>query len=156
MKKQIKKQNFKRYTVPHRRKREGKTDYKKRLALLKMGLPRLVVRRSLRNMNAQLVSYSSEGDKIEISSHTNELQKLGWKYSPGNISSAYLTGLYAAKKALKKGISDAILDIGLFTPTPKTRLFAVLKGAVDAGLKIPHNESVLPEEEIVSGAKIRY
>ncbi|MDK2384746.1 MAG: 50S ribosomal protein L18, partial [Candidatus Korarchaeota archaeon] len=33
-----------RYKVRFRRRREGKTDYKKRLALLKSGLPRMVVR----------------------------------------------------------------------------------------------------------------
>ena len=41
----------KRYSVKFRRRREGKTNYKKRLAFVKSDLPRLVVRRSNKYLN---------------------------------------------------------------------------------------------------------
>jgi len=33
-------------------------------------------------------------------------------------------------------------------------VFAALKGMVDAGLEIPHGDSVLPEEDRINGAHI--
>ena len=47
--------NKKTYTVPFRRKREGKTNYKKRLGLLKSKSLRLVVRKSNKHILVQLV-----------------------------------------------------------------------------------------------------
>ena len=44
----------------YRRKREGKTDYRKRLRLLLSGKPRLVIRRSLRDISAQVIEYYLE------------------------------------------------------------------------------------------------
>ena len=43
--------------VPFKRKREGKTDYKKRLKLLSSSKPRLVIRKSLKNMTVQIIEY---------------------------------------------------------------------------------------------------
>ncbi len=53
----------KKRTVPHRRKREAKTNYKKRLALLKSGEYRLVLRKTTNTMIAQIVEYHVDGDK---------------------------------------------------------------------------------------------
>jgi large subunit ribosomal protein L18 len=63
-------------------------------------------------------------------------------------------GLAIGYKALAKGIRKAILDIGLHRPTPQSRVFAVLKGALDAGLEVPHDEDVLPEDDRISGAHV--
>ena len=54
------------YTVKYRRKREGRTNYKKRLELLKSGSPRLVIRKSNTSITLQLVMYESDGDKVLI------------------------------------------------------------------------------------------
>ena len=51
--------------------------------------------------------------------------------------------LFAAK-AKKAGQDRAILDIGLNRATPGARVFAALKGAVDAGLEIPYGEEIVP------------
>ena len=51
-------------SVPFRRKREGRTDYKKRLAMLKSGKARLVVRKTLKNIYAQIIKYDAKGDII--------------------------------------------------------------------------------------------
>ena len=46
-------------------------------------------------------------------------------------------------KAKKEGIPKAVLDIGLTAPTKGSRLFAVLNGALDAGMEVPHDDSKL-------------
>jgi large subunit ribosomal protein L18 len=61
--------------------------------------------------------------------------------------------LFAAK-AKKARYDRAILDIGLNRATPGARVFAALKGAVEAGLEIPHGEEILPSDERVRGAHI--
>jgi len=40
------------------------------------------------------------------------------------------------------------------TPVKGSRVFAALKGAVDAGLKVPHSESILPDESRIKGEHI--
>jgi large subunit ribosomal protein L18 len=144
-----------RYRVPFRRRREGKTNYHKRLALLKSGKPRLVVRKTLNHHVAQIVVYDPKGDKTLVSAHTRELMRdFGWKGHCGNTPSAYLVGLLIGYKALEKGISEAILDIGLHPPTKGSSIFAILKGAVDAGLNVPHSEEIYPSEDRIRGETI--
>lgn len=143
-----------RYSVKFRRRREGRTDYAKRAKMLASNLPRLVVRKSIKYITAQLISYSPEGDRTIATANSIELKKLDWKYNCKNISAAYLTGLLLGKRAVAAGVEKAILDIGLYTTTKGSRLFAALKGAVDAGLKIPHNPKVLPDSKRIAGQHI--
>ncbi len=143
-----------RYKVPYRRRREGKTNYRKRLRLLLSRKPRLVVRITNRRVIAQIVEYHPDGDKVLVGVDSSMLTKYGWKGDLNNTPAAYLTGLLVGKKALEKGIREAILDIGLHTPTRGGRVFAVLKGAVDAGLDVPHSEEVLPDESRIRGEHI--
>jgi len=137
-----------------KRKRIGLTNYKKRLSLVSSKKHRLVVRRSLNNITAQIVEYKNEGDIVLISANTKELAKYGWKCSTKNIPSSYLTGLLIGKKATKKNIKDSILDIGLQRPIKKGVLYALLKGAIDSGLNIDHNKNILPEESRIKGEHI--
>jgi large subunit ribosomal protein L18 len=140
--------------LPHRRKREGKTDYKVRLRLLKSRKPRFVVRKSLNNIICQIVKFDPEGDKVVVSANSKELKKFGWKFHCGNIPSAYLTGFLCAEKAKKHKVSEVILDLGLYESTPGNRLYSALRGAIDGGLEIPHSEDILPKPERVSGQHI--
>ncbi|MHA1298253.1 MAG: 50S ribosomal protein L18 [Candidatus Helarchaeota archaeon] len=144
-----------RYRVPFRRRREGKTDYYYRKRLLVSGIPRLVVRKSLRHFTVQIIDAEIKGDKILVSAHSKELiRDFGWKAGCGSIPAAYLTGLLAGYKAMKKGINKVILDIGIFRPIRKTRLFAALKGALDADLEVPHSEDILPDDDHIQGLHI--
>ena len=102
----------KRIIVQYRRKTEGRTDYYRRLSLLKSGKPRLVIRKTLKNIIIQLVEYVPNGDKIIVAYNTKSLTKLGWKHSNKNISAAYLGGLMIGKLALGKKTNEAILDLG--------------------------------------------
>ncbi|MEK6808858.1 MAG: 50S ribosomal protein L18 [Nanoarchaeota archaeon] len=142
------------YTVKFRRRREGITDYYKRLRLLKSGMPRLVIRKFLNTISAQIVTYSKHGDNVIVSAHSKELNDIGWNMSKGNIPSAYLVGLLLGKKALKKNINSAILDLGLITSTKGSRIYSALKGAIDAGIDVPCNKEVLPAENRIKGNHI--
>ena len=137
-----------------RRKREGKTHYKKRLKILLSNKFRLVLRKSLNSIKASIVQYDAKGDRILFTVDSKTLGKFGWKGHTGNLPSAYLTGMIAGKKAVKKGVKEAILDIGLNNSTKGSRLYAALAGAIDAGMKIPSNTEVLPSIERISGGHI--
>jgi large subunit ribosomal protein L18 len=128
-----------------RRRREVRTDYHQRLRLLKSGKPRLVARKSNKHTTAQLVSPGPDGDETIASAHSSDLEDHGWEAPTGNLPAAYLTGFLAGKRALDAGLEEAVLDIGLNTATPGSKVFAVQEGAIDAGLDIPHNEDVLAE-----------
>ena len=141
-------------TVPHRRKREGRTNYKKRLKLLQSGKPRLVVRKSLKGVYATLVEYREKGDKILAAASAADLKKLGWTFNAGNLPSAYLVGLILGTKAKKGNVNEAILDIGLYSPVKKSRLYAALAGVLDAGVHVPHSDEVLPQKDRIEGKHI--
>lgn len=142
------------YTVKFRREREGFTDYRKRLKLLSSKKPRLVVRKSSRNIQASLIEYNKKGDIIKVCSHSNILRKFGWPYSTKNIPAAYLVGFLLGKKARKSRLEEAILDIGYYKSVKGSRIYAVLAGALDAGLKVPHNKEILPAKERITGTHI--
>ncbi len=137
-----------RYRVQLRRRREGKTDYQARKAMVISGKPRLVVRNSLKNASAQIIAAKTSGDEVLAAAHSHELKKFDWKASTGNIPSAYLTGLLCGLRAKKAGVEEAVLDIGLIPPTKGSRLFAVLSGVVDAGVEVPFNEEKLVKERL--------
>jgi large subunit ribosomal protein L18 len=143
------------YNLKLKKRRKGITDYKKRLKLLLSGKPRLVVRKSLKNINVQIVGYVDKGDKVLAVAHSSQLKKLGWNAGTGNLPSAYLTGLLVGQKAKKQGIKDAVLDVGLNVPTKGGRLYAALRGVIDAGINVPHSKDVLPSDDRIKGAHIK-
>jgi large subunit ribosomal protein L18 len=144
-----------RYCVQFRRRREGKTNYKSRKAFVLSGKPRLVTRITLKNVIAQIITAKPHGDEVLVSAHSRELTKTyGWKASKKNIPAAYLTGLLCGLKAKSKGIKEAILDIGLHSPSKGAKVFAVLKGVLDAGVNVPYGEEKLPNEKRIKGEHI--
>jgi large subunit ribosomal protein L18 len=143
-----------RFTVTKRRKREGKTDYKKRIQLLMSKTPRLVIRKSLKNIMLQVIDYSPAGDKVMLTVNSKDLQKIGWKANTNNLPACYLCGYLFGKKALEKKIGKCVLDLGMQSSVKKASLFAALKGVVDAGLAVPHSENVFPEEKRIKGEHI--
>jgi len=143
-----------RYCVQLRRRKEGKTDYKARKALVISGKPRLVVRNTLKNVIAQIIVAKPHGDEVLVSAHSRELKKYEWKAHAGNLPSAYLTGLLCGLKAKAQGVKEVILDIGLHSPSKGARVFAMLKGVLDAGVHVPHSEEKLPDEKRIEGEHI--
>ena len=142
------------YTVQFRRKREGSTDYRKRLKIVVSNKPRMVARKSLAGIQAAIIEYRKEGDMTKAAAHSSQLKKIGWKYGTGNLPAAYLVGFLLGKKAKDAKIKEAILDIGLNKSVKGSRIYALLAGALDAGLSIPHNDEVLPSKDRISGKHI--
>ena len=144
-----------RYRVPFRRRREGRTDYRRRAALLRGGVARAVVRKSNKNVRVQFVEYKNNGDVVVASAVSTELAELGWTGSGKSTPGAYLTGLLAGKRAKEKGLAEAVLDIGLHEPTKGAVVFAALKGIVDAGVEVPHSDDVMPLKDRISGKHMK-
>ncbi|MEM2909062.1 MAG: 50S ribosomal protein L18 [Candidatus Bilamarchaeaceae archaeon] len=136
------------YEVSFRRRREGKTRFDKRLAYIKSGLPRMVVRKSNRYVRVQFIEFFPEGDRCIITVDGARLKKvLGWD-AKRNVWSAYLAGMLAGKEAAKKGVKKFVLDIGMHTPSNGAVVFAALKGAVDSGLETNFDPEKIPEKKL--------
>lgn len=162
--KKIKNNSFhSRFQVKWRRRREGKTNYYKRKRLLIQDKQkynnakyRLVVRISNKNTLCQLIYSRLEGDFILSSSYSNKLCKIGLASGNNNFSTSYINGLYLSKKFFLENFSfsknknkmknnfNVILDTGLARITTGNKIFAAMKGSVDGGFTIPHNEKRFP------------
>ena len=140
------------YKVAFRRRRSALTNYAKRLALVKGEAPRMVVRKSGRGILVQFLEFSAKGDKVIAGSVSKALSKMGW--APRcNAPTAYLCGLLAGKAAVKKGVKEFNLDVGMQTPSKGSVVFAALRGAIDAGLKTNYTEAMI-EDARVNGSLI--
>lgn len=140
--------------VPFARKLSGRTNYRKRLALLKSGLPRLVIRKTLTRIILQLADFEAKGDRVRMTITSDMLEKLGWKHSCKNIPAAYLTGLLIGKMALAAKITQAVPDTGVQSITKGGKIFAAVKGAKDAGLEIAVSDEIVPKSDVISGSHI--
>lgn len=138
------------YRVHFRRARDGRTDYGKRLSLLKSRKARLVFRKTSNYVIVQVVQFESNGDRTVAAASSKDLKKFGFN-GKCNTPSAYLTGLLCGRKAVGKKTADIILDIGLNASSKGGLAYAALKGALDAGLKTNYSEEVLPSEERIAG-----
>ncbi len=140
--------------VQFARKLSGRTNYRKRLALLKSDLPRLVVRKTLTSIILQVAKFELAGDKVMLTLTSKQLRGLGWKHNCKNIPAAYLAGMLIGKMSLAANISKVIPDIGMQSVTKGGKIFAAIKGAKDAGLDIQIGDGIAPSSEVISGAHI--
>lgn len=143
-----------RYRVNFRRRREGRTDYRLRRKLITSRQLRLVIRKTVKHVNIQMIEAKIEGDKVLAHAGTMDLQKYGWKAGTGNLPAAYLTGFLLGKRALCAGLNAGIVDLNRYKITTENRLLAAMKGAIDAGLELPHDKKVLPKSKRVVGSHI--
>ncbi len=145
--------------MPKRRRRENKTDYGKRIKLLKAGVPRIVFRKSNKYIIAQYVTSKEAQDKIEFGVISKDLIMHGWpKENQGSLKSipaAYLTGLLMGKKITDKGLENPIIDFGMNRMSYKTKTYAFLKGVVDSGIKINAKEEIFPEQNRIQGKHLK-
>jgi len=132
---------------------------------------RMIVRITNTDVIAQIAYARIEGDVVIASSYSHELPRYGVKMGLTNYAACYCTGLLLARRVLKKlkldtiyegqtevdgemfavedaeqgpGAFRANLDIGLARTTTGAKIFAVMKGAVDGGIDIPHSEKRFP------------
>jgi len=128
---------------------------------------RLVVRFTNKDVIAQIVSAKIVGDIVVTAAYSHELTRYGAPGGLTNYAAAYATGLLAARRLLTKfNLADkyagnktvngedynveeledgpkpflALLDVGLRRTTTGAKVFAVMKGATDGGINVPHNE----------------
>jgi len=117
---------------------------------LKSGKPRLVIRKSNKYITAQIVESSMSKDKVRAKASSKDLLEIGWtKELSGSLKSlqaAYLTGFLLGKK-LKGKEEQLILDQGLNRNVHGSRIYALVKGALDSGVDIIHDEKILPKDD---------
>ena len=141
--------------MPFRRRREGRTNYHVRYRLILSKKPRVVVRKSNASTTLQLVVAEQLGDKTLLTVNSKELEDFGYTLSKSNLPAAYLTGLLFGKKMLALGNVEGIADIGLHASTRGNRIYAAIKGVVDAGVNVPHSPEIFPEDERIRGEHIK-
>jgi large subunit ribosomal protein L18 len=140
------------YVHTLKRIRDDNTNYRKRAAILIGRHSFVTVKVSDQNVAAQVLKPTPTGDIVIASAHSRELVKQGWKGTLNNLPACYLTGVLVAKKALEKGVKNAVLYIGKDHFT--SRVAACMKGIVDGGVTMPVSEESLPEQERISGQHI--
>ena len=99
-----------------KRRRDGETDYRRRMKLLRGETPRAVVRISNTQTICQLVEFNPDGDIVIASVNGKTLvDKYSWPEdaSRKSIPASYLTGFALAKNAMSSGHESAILDLSL-------------------------------------------
>jgi large subunit ribosomal protein L5e len=128
---------------------------------------RLVARFTNKDIVAQVVKANITGDEVVASAYAHELPKYGMKAGLTNYASAYCVGLLCARRLLAKfgmadlykGVEEAtgedyqveeaddgprpflvVMDTGLKRTSTGSKVFAVMKGALDGGLEIPHSD----------------
>jgi len=132
---------------------------------------RLVVRQANKDITAQIIYARIDGDMVLAAAYSHELRRYGITVGLTNYSAAYCTGLLLARRVLKKLKLDSVykglekvtgedyqvesvddapgafrccLDVGVQRTTTGAKQFAVLKGALDGGLNIPHSTKRFP------------
>lgn len=136
---------------------------------------RLVVRFTNKDIIAQIVYSQITGDVVMAAAYAHELPRYGIKHGLTNWSAAYAVGLLIARRVLTKlGLADTytgddeqsgefqlteavedgprpfkvFLDVGLTRTTTGAKVFAVMKGASDGGLYVPHSAKRFPGFDI--------
>lgn len=145
--------------IAKRRRREAKTDYAKRIKLLKSNSPRIVFRKTNRYLIAQYVISKEAKDEIKLGTNSKELLKFNWPKefsgSLKSISAAYLLGLLISKKIKEKKLEKPIIDFGMIKMIHKTKTYAFLKGLKDSGLDISCDDEFCPEESRLKGEHMK-
>jgi large subunit ribosomal protein L18 len=145
--------------VSKRRRTESKTDYLKRLKLLKSEAPRVIFRKTNKYIIAEYVVSKEAQDKVEIGITSKKLKNYGWpdefSGSLKSVPASYLTGLLIGKEIIKNKLKTPIVDFGMIRVISKNRTFAFIKGLVDAGVKIKCSEEDFPDEERISGKNLK-
>lgn len=138
-----------------KRKRQGKTNYKSRLTLLLGKKPRLVVRKSLKHITVQIMTYAENGDKAVTTAHSLMLKKYGWSLNTGSVPAAYVTGYLLGTQAKGKVDGKVNVDLGMAMSIAGSRLYAVIRGAKDAGLDVSCSDDMMPSDDRIFGAHMK-
>jgi len=142
-----------------KRRKSHQTDYGKRLKLLKSERPRLVFRKTNSSTIVQYITSEAAQDIVVFGITSKALMKYGWpesfKGSLKSIPASYLTGFLVAKKIIKEKLDTPIIDLGMQRTLYKTRVYAFIKGVIDAGLQVNCKKEAFPEDVRISGANMK-
>lgn len=142
-----------------RRRKENKTDYGIRIKLLKGEAPRVVFRKTNRYIIAEYVESSEAKDDVVMGLTSGKLMNYGWpgdmKGSLKSMPASYLTGFLLGKKILHKKLKKPLMDIGMIRNVNKSKIFAFIKGLIDAGIEIKCNKEAFPEEARIHGKNLK-
>ncbi len=142
-----------------KRRKQGKTDYKARLALLKSEKGRVVFRKTNKCIICQYIESGEAKDKVIIGLDSKILLKYGWpEKAMGSLKSvpaSYLTGFLLGKKMLDKGREKGVFDIGLTRNIKNSRAYGFLKGIIDSGIKVKASKEIFPGKEIIEGKNMK-
>jgi large subunit ribosomal protein L18 len=145
--------------VSKRRRKENKTDYLKRLKLLKSEKPRIVFRKTNKYIIAQYVVSKEAQDKIDFGITSKELTKYGWpesaKGSLKSVTASYLLGYLIGKRIIKNKLAEPIIDFGMIPALHKSKVFAFIKGIIDSGIKTNCKKEAFPEEARIKGEHLK-
>ena len=122
--------------------RKTKTDYRRRLKLLKSNLDRLVVRKTNHYIIGQIIRYDEKGDRTLTSVNSKDLKKFGWDLGLKNVVAAYLTGYLIGKKS---DVKEAVVDKGNRILHNGSFIRYFEKGAIDAGMDLHTKELEVDE-----------
>jgi large subunit ribosomal protein L18 len=140
------------YVHTLKRIRTHKTNYRKRQALLISKQNFVTIKITNQNLIAQVLKPEIRGDRVKVSTHSRELRRYGWKGSLNSLPACFLAGILLGRKALEKGVKNAILYIGNKPFT--SRVAACAKGIVHAGVNIPISSESFPSEHRLNGQHI--
>ncbi len=145
----------KKYIEIPRRRRQGKTDYRKRRGIIASKRNFLTVSISNKHIYGQIHRASAKGDYTICSASSSDLLDIGgWRGSPKNIPSAYLTGYLLGKRSLGKDLNSVVYYSGVASYIHGSRIASLVKGAKDAGLDILVDDESLPDESRTKGEHI--
>jgi len=142
-----------------RRRKENKTDYLKRLKLLKGEKPRIIFRKTNKLIISEYIASKEAQDSVVFGFDSRKLNEYGWpKNSQGSLKSttaSYLTGYLTGKNIIKQKLDTPILDAGMNRAIHKNKIYAFLKGLIDAGIKINCKKEFFPEESRIKGQHLK-
>jgi large subunit ribosomal protein L18 len=145
--------------LARRRRKENKTNYTKRIKMLKSEKPRVAFRITNKYVIAQYIVSHEAQDKVELTVNSKNLLKLGWpKEFEGSLKSipaAYLTGYLIGKRINKGKKENPIVDLGMLRTIYKTKVYAFIKGLIDSDLEISCKNEAFPEEERIQGKSLK-
>src|SRR5215467_12911541 len=119
-----------RYVHIFRRRREGKTDYRKRKGIIVGKNPFLSVRITGRYIYTQILRPSAGGDVTLCAASSKDLSKrFGWKGSAKSVPGAYLTGYYLGQLAEESNLKRVVVYSGVGRFVHGSRLASVISGA---------------------------
>lgn len=141
------------------RRLQKKTDYGKRLKLLKSEKPRLTFRKTNRYIISQYIESIEAKDKIVFGVTSKHLLNYGLNEKEAgslkSITASYLTGYLIGKQIIKKKLKTPVVDSGMIRTIYGNKFYSFLKGLIDAGLEINCKGEAFPSEERIKGEHLK-